>query len=92
MNEIDGILTLEESKNAIYMTLYDGMMEFDIDGKRYELVLEHRVRGSEQILFIYNFDTNEFKVYSVEFRQGNFIKTKTPIKYLNEIIRKKIIG
>lgn len=87
----EGILTGEESKNAIFMSVYDGVMEFDINDKRYELVLEHRVRGKEEIIFLYDFDKNEFKVYSVEFRSGNFVKTKTPIKFLNEIIRKKII-
>lgn len=87
----DSVLTDEESKNAIFMSVYDGVMEFDIDNKRYELVLEHRVRGKEEIIFLYDFDKNEFKVYAVEFRHGNFVKTQTPIKFLNEIIRKKII-
>jgi len=89
MNE--GIFIDDETKNALFMSVYDGIVEFDMNGKRYELVLEYRVRGKEEIIFIGDFDKNEFKVYSVEFRSGNFVKTKTPIKFLNEIIRKKII-
>lgn len=85
------MLPPEEAKNAIFMTVYDGVMEFDMNDTRYELVLEHRVRGKEQIIFVADFDRNQFKVYSVEFRSGSFIKTPTPIKILNEIIRKKII-